>query len=76
MLISLPLAISNVNLDNSAVWGGVMVRTGIIYGQRTQLHFIDANLNAHFLKGLCDQQMHICIPKSCEIHRLGPNEFI
>jgi hypothetical protein len=27
-----------------------------------------------FFKGICDQQMHNCIP-SREIHRLGPNEF-
>ena len=26
--------------------GGVMVWAGISYGQRTQLHFIDGNLNA------------------------------
>jgi hypothetical protein len=27
--------------------GGVMVWAGISYGQQTQLHFIDANLNSH-----------------------------
>ena len=52
--------------------GGVMVWTGISYGQRTQLHFIDGNLNSQKysdgIKAHCeayffnDQQMHTCIP--------------
>jgi hypothetical protein len=51
--------------------GGVIVWAGISYRQQTQLHFIDGNLNAQkyceeilrpiFKKGICDQQMHICI---------------
>ena len=35
-----------VNLVNRRLHGGVMVWAGISYGQRTQLHFIDGNMNA------------------------------
>jgi hypothetical protein len=53
--------------------GGVMVGAGISYRQRTQLHFIDDNLNAQkyseeilkpisFFKGIRDQHVHVCIP--------------
>ncbi len=38
---------ANVNIvDRVARGGGVMVWTGICYGPRTQVHFIDAILNA------------------------------
>ena len=54
----------------------VMVLVGISYEQRILLHFIYGNLNAQkyrdeilrpivrpiFFEGICDQQMHICIP--------------
>ena len=49
--------------------------------QRTQLHFIVSNLNAQkyhdeipfILKYLCPDAY--LSSQSCEIHRLGPNEF-
>ena len=39
---------SSVNIVNRVPHGGggVMLCTGISYGQQTQLHFIDVNLNA------------------------------
>ena len=68
----------DVNIVNRVPHGGsgVMVWAGISYGQRTQLYFIDGNLNAQkyrdeilrpivrpiVFKRICDQQMHICIP--------------
>jgi hypothetical protein len=55
---------------------GLLYGAGINYGKLTQLHFIDGNLYAQkyreeilrpnvrqtFYYGICDQQMHICIP--------------
>jgi hypothetical protein len=41
----------DVIVVNKVLHGGVMVLAGISYGQRTQLHFIDGNLNAQRYRG-------------------------
>jgi hypothetical protein len=69
--------------------GGVMVWAGTSCGQRTQLPFIDGNLNTQryhdeimrpivrrfFLGCLWPTDAHQC-SKSCKIHRLWTNAFI
>ena len=64
----------DVNILKRVPYGGseVMLWAGISYGQGTQFNFIYGNLNAQkyrkeilrpiFFSGICDQQMHICIP--------------
>ena len=45
------LRMGDVNVVNRVPLGGVMVWAGISYGQWTQLHFIDGNLNAQRYPG-------------------------
>ena len=45
-MVSCARAVLNLNVVNRVPHGAVMLWAGISYGQRTQLHFNDVNLNA------------------------------
>ncbi len=53
---------ADVNIVDRVAHGGVMVWTGVCYGQRTQVHFIDGILNAQRYRD------EILRPIVCAIH--------